>query len=147
MLGTRFTMPTAYRPLSIRDNRHVWQFLLAYPHGTTTRSELWRFAMHFRNWRPKRIELRTILNINESSRHWFINYPAPFENDKQPSNPAAAWALWKNVRGHEAYRKDGNLYAIQFEVTLFIPGGAWTVFILTYSNYFEEKFLEVQIES
>ncbi|KAJ5300175.1 hypothetical protein PENANT_c201G06336 [Penicillium antarcticum] len=37
-----------------------------------------------------------------------------FEDDEQASNPAAAWALWRNIRGHEAYRKEGNLYAIEF---------------------------------
>jgi hypothetical protein len=37
-----------------------------------------------------------------------------FEDDEQASNPAASWALWKETRGHEAYQKDGNLYAIEF---------------------------------
>jgi hypothetical protein len=37
-----------------------------------------------------------------------------FEDDEQASNPAASWALWKETRGHEAYRKDGKLYAIEF---------------------------------
>ncbi|KAJ5295993.1 hypothetical protein N7508_010814 [Penicillium antarcticum] len=37
-----------------------------------------------------------------------------FDDDEQASNPAASWALWKEARGHEAYRKDGNLYAIEF---------------------------------
>ncbi|KAJ5769935.1 uncharacterized protein N7511_001986 [Penicillium nucicola] len=37
-----------------------------------------------------------------------------FDDDEQASNPAASWALWKEARGHEAYQKDGNLYAIEF---------------------------------
>ncbi|KAJ5288291.1 hypothetical protein N7508_011066 [Penicillium antarcticum] len=36
-----------------------------------------------------------------------------FEDYEQSSKPAASWALWKDTRGHEAYQKDGNLYAIE----------------------------------
>ncbi|OQD77350.1 hypothetical protein PENANT_c112G08728 [Penicillium antarcticum] len=37
-----------------------------------------------------------------------------FEDDEQASNPAAAWALWRNARRHEAYRKERNINAIEF---------------------------------